>query len=99
MKAVGFGSGAVISHHTARFAIVALISSVISAALCIPLTKLAIDPIMGIMGAVNGVGYEIRPVEIFGIYPLVILAVTILAAFLTSLYTKTIRSSDTADIE
>ena len=99
MKAVGFGSGAVIAHHTARFAIVALISSVIAAALCIPLTKLAIDPIMGIMGAVNGVGYDIRPLEIFGIYPLIILAITILAAFITSLYTKTIKSSDTADIE
>ena len=58
-----------------------------------------IDRMMGIMGAVNGVGYEIRPLEIFGIYPLVIVAITILAAFITSLYTKTIRSSDTADIE
>ena len=99
MKAVGFNNGAVIAHHTARFAIVALISSVIAAALCIPLTKLTIDPIMGIMGAVNGVGYEIRPLEIFVIYPLIILAITILAAFITSLYTKTIKSSDTADIE
>ncbi|MBO6230620.1 MAG: FtsX-like permease family protein [Ruminiclostridium sp.] len=99
MKAVGFNNASVIAHHTLRFAIVALISSVISAVLCIPLTKLAIDPIMGIMGAVNGVGYDIRPLEIFVIYPLVILAITILAAFITSLYTKTIRSSDTADIE
>ena len=64
-----------------------------------PLTKLTIDPIMGIMGAVNGVGYDIKPAEIFGLYPLIIIAVTILASALTALYTKTIKASDTADIE
>ena len=99
MKAVGFNNGAVIAHHTARFAIVSLVSSVIAAALCMPLTKLTIDPIMGIMGAVNGVGYEIRPAEIFCIYPLMILAVTVLAALFTALYTNTIKSYDTAYIE
>ncbi len=99
MKAIGFRNRSVMAHHTLRFAIVALTASVIAAALCLPLTKLAIDPIMGIMGAVNGVGYEIVPGEIFAVYPVIILAVTILAAFMTSLYTNTIRSSDTADIE
>lgn len=99
MKAIGFNNGSVTAHHTVRFAIVALVSSVLAAALCLPLTKLTIDPIMGMMGAVNGVGYEIKPAEIFGLYPLIIIAITVLAAFFTSLYTKTIKSSDTADIE
>ena len=99
MKAVGFNSGSVIAHHTTRFAIVAVLSSVIAAALCMPLTKLAIDPIMGMLGAVSGVEYEIAPLEIFAVYPLMIIGATILSAFLTSLYTNTIRPSDTADIE
>ena len=99
MKAVGFSSGSVILHHTIRFAIVACLSSLLAGALCLPLTKLTIDPIMGIMGAVNGVGYEIKAAEIFGLYPLIMLAVTILAAFITALYTKSIKSSDTSDIE
>ena len=99
MKAVGFNNGSVIAHHAVRFAIVALLSSVLAAVLCMPLTKLTIDPIMGIMGAVNGVGYDIKPAEIFGLYPLIIIAVTILASALTALYTKTIKASDTADIE
>ena len=99
MKAVGFNNGSVYAQHSIRFATVALISSVLAAVLCLPLTKLTIDPIMGMMGAVNGVGYEIRPLEIFGLYPLTSIAVTIFAAFLTSLYTKTVRSSDTANIE
>lgn len=99
MKAIGFSGSSVILHHTLRFAAVAFISSVIAALLCIPLTKVAIDPIMGIMGAVSGVGYEIVPFEIFLIYPLILIAATVLSAALTSLYTKTIKSSDTADIE
>ena len=99
MKAVGFNSRSVIAHHTVRFAIVAVFSSLFAAVLCLPLTKLTIDPIMGIMGAVNGVGYEINAAEIFCIYPIIIIAVTMLAAFMTALYTKTIKSSDTADIE
>ena len=99
MKAVGISSGSVILHHTIRFAIVAFLSSLLAGALCLPLTKLTIDPIMGIMGAVNGVGYEIKAAEIFGLYPLIMLAVTILAAFITALYTKSIKSSDTSDIE
>ena len=64
-----------------------------------PLTKLAIDPIMGIMGAVSGVGYEIAPFEIFVLYPVIIVAVTIISAFFTSIYTNTIKSSDASNIE
>ncbi len=99
MKAVGFNNGSVIAHHALRFGIVAVLSSLLAAVLCLPLTKLAIDPIMGIMGAVNGVSYEIKAAEIFGMYPGIILAATVFAAFLTALYTNTVKSSDTADIE
>ena len=71
----------------------------LACALCIPLTKLAIDPIFGIMGASEGVRYEIRAAEIFVIYPLFVIAAVAAAAFLTALYTRTVKSSDTANIE
>lgn len=99
MKAMGFKSGTVVLHHTLRFGIVALFAGLLAAALCIPLTKLAIDPIFAMMGAVKGVGYKIEPLEIFAVYPLTALAVTALGAFFTSLYTKTIKASDTSNIE
>ena len=57
------------------------------------------DPIFGIMGAKKGIEYEIRPFEVFGIYPIVIIAVIAASALLTSLLTKRVSSSDTADIE
>lgn len=99
MKAIGFSNKSIIWHHTLRFGIVSFIASMLAAALCLPVTKLAIDPVMGIMGAVSGVGYEIVPFEIFLLYPAIIVAVTIISAFFTSLYTNTIKSSDASNIE
>ena len=99
MKAIGFKSSSIIAQHTVRFAIVSIMASVIAIALSTPLTKLCIDPIFGMMGAVNGIDYEIRPFEIFTMYPLMILTATLAGTFLTALYTKTVKASDTSDIE
>jgi len=99
MKAIGFSNKSIIWHHTLRFGIVALVASLIAAALCLPVTHLAIDPIFGMMGAIAGVSYKIVPFEIFVVYPVILVAVAIIAAFLTSLYTNTIKSSDASNIE
>ena len=99
MKAMGFRSRSIISQHTVRFTITAIISSIAAALLCLPLTKLTIDPIFGIMGAVNGVDYNFRFTEICVVYPILIIAATLLGAFLTAQYMKTIKASETADIE
>ena len=99
MKAMGVSNISIIWHHTMRFVMVAIIASVFAVALCMPLTKLVIDPVMGAMGAVEGVGYEIVPLEIFVLYPAILVAVTIIAAFLTSLYTNKIKASDASNIE
>ncbi len=99
MKAMGIKSKSIIGQHTLRFVIVSLAAAILAAALCLPLTNLAIDPVFGIMGAVDGVEYTIKPLEVFVSYPLIILAATALSAFLTALYTKTVKASDTANIE
>ena len=99
MKAMGFRSRSIISQHTVRFTITAIISSIAAALLCLPLTKLTIDPIFGIMGAVNGVDYNFRFTEICVVYPILVIAATLLGAFFTAQYMKTIKASDTADIE
>ncbi|MDE6788009.1 MAG: ABC transporter permease [Ruminococcus sp.] len=99
MKAIGFRNSAVYAHHTARFFIVGIVTYLIASLLCKPFTKLIVDPIFAMLGAVAGISYEIRPIEIFVVYPLVILAATLAGTFLTSLYTKSIKASDTASIE
>lgn len=99
MKAVGFKSRSIIAQHTARFAIISIISALAAIALCVPLTKLIADPLFGMMGAVGGVGYEIRPFEIFAVYPLAVMAATVIGSFFAALYTRSIKASDTSDIE
>ncbi len=98
LKAIGFRNGTIISWNALRFGIVALAAAILAAAASIPMTKLCITPIFGMMGATK-IEFNIDPLQIFLLYPAIIFAVTIISAFLTSLYTRKIKSSDTANIE
>ncbi|MDO4863522.1 MAG: FtsX-like permease family protein [Ruminococcus sp.] len=99
MKAIGFSGRYISLCHTLRFTIAAVLSAVIASALAIPVTKLAGDPIMGIMGAVRGVEYKIVPLELFAVYPLIIIAAVAAGTLMTTVFIKGIKASDTADIE
>lgn len=98
LKAIGFRNGTIVSWNALRFGIVALVAAVLAAAVSIPMTELCITPIFGMMGATKII-FNIDPLQIFLIYPAIIFAVTIISALLTSLYTRKIKSSDTANIE
>lgn len=98
LKAIGFKTSDIVKWHSARFGIAALIAAILAAALSIPMTKLCITPVFGIMGAVN-VDYNIDIFKVFFIYPAIIFVVTLITAWLTSLYTKTIKSSEATNIE
>ena len=98
LKAVGFKDRRIILYHMIRFGIAALIAVIFAGAISIPLTYLTIGPIFQSMGMTN-MTFAINPFSIFVIYPLIILGATLVVAFITSLITKTIKSSDTASIE
>ena len=99
MKAIGIRNGKIYTYHTLRFLFVGMIAVMIGEILAMPLTHLCIDPIFKMMGMELAVDYVINPVEMYFIFPLVILVTTSVSAFLTSLYTRKIESSDTANIE
>ena len=99
MKAVGFGSSSVIAHHTMRFGITVLAGIAAASVLMMPLTKLIMDPVFGMMGAIGNIEYQFNIPELFGVYPVIIFCVTVISAAMTALYTRTIKSSDTASIE
>ena len=98
LKAIGFKDSAIMKWHVCRFGLVGLIAVVFAAALSIPMTELCITPIFGIMGAVD-VDFNIDPLQIFLLYPGIVLGMTVVVTWMTALYTKTIKSSDTANIE
>ena len=99
IKAVGARNGKIYAYHTLRFLFVGIIAVIISEILAMPLTHLCIDPIFKMMGMELAVDYIINPVEMYLLLPVVILAATTVSAFLTALYTRKIKASDTANIE
>ncbi len=98
-KAIGMRNAKIYGQHTLRFFISAAAAVLIAEFLGMPLTKLCFDPIFGSMGLEMGVEYVQNPVEIYAVFPVIVLAATAASAFFTSLYTNKIKSSDTANIE
>lgn len=99
MKAMGLRNSKIYAHHTARFFIVAAAAVIFAELLGMPLTRLCINPIFKMMGLEMGVEYLQIPVEIYVLFPAAVIFAAAAGAFLTSLYTKKIKSSDTANIE
>lgn len=99
IKAIGTQNGKIYLYHTMRFLFVGIIVVIIGEIFAMPLTHLCIDPIFKIMGMELAVDYVVNPIEMYLIFPAVILATTTISAFLTSLCTRKIKSSDTANIE
>ena len=99
MKAVGMRNGGIYAYHTLRFAIVGMVAVIVAVLLAVPFLHIFIDPVFKMMGMELGVEYVFDIPEMYLLFPLVILATTTVSAFLTSLYTRKIKSSDTANIE
>ena len=98
LKAIGFKNSSVAGWHVYRFGFIGVISTLIAAALSIPVTKLCITPVWKMMG-MKTVEYQFTLYKILLVYPIIVLAATIIAAFATALYTRTVKSSDASNIE
>ncbi len=99
MKAIGTRNEKIYAYHAMRFAILGVFAVIIGEIFAIPLTHLFVDPLFKMMGMELSVDYVINPVEMGLVFPIIILLTTTVSAFLTSLYTRKIKSSDTAGIE
>lgn len=99
MKAIGTRNGKIYTYHALRFTFVGLIAVILGVLLAMPMTHLCMDPVFKMMGMELAVDYIIDPMEMYLIFPAIVLVTTALSAFLTSLYTRKIKSSDTANIE
>ena len=98
LKAIGFRNKKIYIWHILRFGIVTLFAMILAAALSIPMTKLCCSPVFGMMGT-SEIDYAIDPLQIFLIYPAIIVITTLVTAFLTSLSSRSIKAVDTANIE
>lgn len=99
MKAIGMRNTKIYGQYTLRFFIAVAAAVLLAELLGMPITKLCFDPVFRTMGLEMGVEYMRNPVEIYAVFPVIVLTATAVSAFLTSLYTRKIKSSDTANIE
>lgn len=99
MKAVGVTDGSIAAQHTRRFVIVSVIACIVSSAVLMPISNVMMNWVGNMVGDVSGLKCDFDPLEIFVICPLILVGVTVIGSYLTALYTKTIKASDTASIE
>ena len=99
MKAVGIGNGSIILQHSLRFVIVSVIACIVSTAVLMPISDVMMNWVGNMIGDISGMKSDFDPLEIFVICPAILIGVTVIGSFLTALYTKTIKASDTASIE
>lgn len=99
MKAIGTSNGKIYAYHTLRIVIVGIVAVILGEIIALPITHLCLDPIYKMMGLELAMDYVIYPVEMFIVFPLIILVVPAVSAFVTSLYTRKIKSSDMANAE
>lgn len=93
LKAIGFSDNILTVWQALRIGIVLLVSVLIGSFISSPLSALTITPIFRMMGAYS-VQYQIHTVEIYVIYPLIILVITVLAAFLSAQGLNRISASE-----
>lgn len=98
LKAIGFKNNTLILIQTLRIGFVLLVSVITGALVSTPLSSLIITPIFHMMGA-QSIEYEIRAVEVYAVFPLIMLAVTAFGAFLSAQGLRNISSSEISGIE
>lgn len=98
LKAMGFQDRSLILWQTLRIGIVLFTSVIFGALISSPLSSLIITPIFRMMGAYS-IKYEIHAVEVYIVFPFIVLAATSFAAFLSAQGLRRIVSSEISNIE
>ncbi|MDE6725768.1 MAG: hypothetical protein K2J79_09205, partial [Ruminiclostridium sp.] len=98
LKAIGFKNNSLVLWQTVRIGIVLLISVLFGALISSPLSSLIITPIFQMMGAYS-IEYEIKALEVYVIFPLIVLAATAFAAFISAQGVRGISSSQISNNE
>lgn len=99
IKALGFGNACLVAWQSMRIGMVLLISIVIGTLISTPLSKLTIEPIFHMMGAYS-IEFDVVPLEVYVVYPLAVLAATVLAAVTgAALPLRKISAAETSNIE
>ncbi len=98
LKAIGFRNNAIAAWQALRICLILAASTVVGVLIGSPISQFVFSQISSIMGAYN-CPIEINTLETFLIYPIGVLLITGVSAFLSSLSVRKISASDTSTNE
>ncbi len=98
LKAIGFADRSLAIWQTLRIGIVLFLAAVISAALSTPLSQVCVGPAFQMMGA-QSITFQVKPLEVYVLYPLLVFAVTITSSMLTARQIRRIAASEASNAE
>lgn len=98
MKSIGFKNISIIMWQTFRIGLIMLLSTMMGTILSTPLNSISGAKIFELLGLTQ-VEFEINPIEIYIVYPLIFLAGTVVATFITSLGVRKITPQQINNIE
>jgi len=98
LKAIGFRDFSLAVWQALRIGTVLLLAAIATTLLSAPLSQVLVGPVFQMMGA-QSIEFEVKPLEVYVLYPLLVFAVTVLAGMLAALQVKKIPASDASNIE
>lgn len=98
MKAMGFSDSAIIGWQTKRILLVLLAGTFIGTVTGTPFSRITSGQVFKIMGA-KKIEFVVNPLEVYVVYPLTVLVITVIACVLTMRKVKKISVQEINNIE
>lgn len=98
LKAIGFSNYSLVLWQTIRIGIILVISVIIGTLLSTPISHISVGKVFQMMGAAS-IEFEIIPLEVYVLYPLLLFGITLLAAFITAQGVRGISTTEISNME
>lgn len=98
LKAIGFKNKTIIKWQMIRILTVLVVSIILALAISTPASMITSGQVFKMMGA-SSISFEIKPLEVFLLYPAIITATIVLASFVMALSVRKITALETSSIE
>lgn len=98
MKSIGFRNSSIVWWQTLRIGTILVLSTILGVVLSPVITSVTAGKVFQMMG-VETIEFVVKPLEVYVVYPMIILLVTMFASMLTALQIRNISAQETNNIE
>lgn len=98
LKAIGFDNRFLIRWQVLRIGIILVLAVIVGALLSEPLAQISVGKVFEMMGATH-IDFVVKPLEVYVIYPLLLLVATLTGTFISMQQIRGISAQETNNIE